>query len=81
MATEDQRFLALQMAHTDSISVEQVIERATAYLEFLMDDPNGTVQAKKDKDKDKEPKPSQELPKEPKTLQGFTTQTRPDDLR
>jgi hypothetical protein len=68
MATDDQRFLALQMAHTDNLLVEQVIERATAYLQFLMDDPGETVKAKKEQDKkDKEPHPDQELPKEPKT--------------
>lgn len=58
MATDDMRFQALQMAHTDNLLVEQVIERATAYLEFLMDDPNETIKVKKEQDKkDKEPHP------------------------
>lgn len=63
MATEDQRFLALQMAHTDAVAADRVIERATVYLEFLMDDPGVTVQAKKDQDQKDNPKPDQELPK------------------
>lgn len=57
-ATDDQRFLALQMAHTEAVAADRVIERATTYLEFLMDDPSVTVQAKKEQDK----KPDQSLP-------------------